>query len=113
MYSLVFALIYDYLIVLPRITAFYFEDNPVHSGQFVQVTCAVSEGDLPLTLAWQLNGKDLQDYPEITTSPVGKRSSILEIESVSYTHAGNYTCRATNKAGTTGYTTVLQVNGYL
>ncbi|CAH0555671.1 unnamed protein product [Brassicogethes aeneus] len=98
------------VMVLPRITPFNFEDNPVHSGQFVQVTCAVSEGDLPIKLSWQLNGKTLEDFPEISTSSVGKRTSILEIESVSYSHAGNYTCKAVNRAGEIGYSTELLVN---
>lgn len=100
------------MIVLPRITPFYFEDNPGHSGQFAQVHCSISEGDLPIKFVWKLNGKDLQDYPEISTSAFGKRTSILEIESVSYTHAGNYTCKASNLAGDAVFSAELLVNGY-
>lgn len=96
---------------MPRITPFYFEDNPVHSGQYVQVGCLASEGDLPITIDWMLNGKKLGHFPEISTSKMGKRSSILAIESVSYVHAGNYTCIAKNRAGSTKFVTELQVNG--
>lgn len=98
--------------MLPRITPFTFEDNPVHEGQFAQVGCSVSEGDLPLAIEWTLNGHSIQQYSEIGVSTIGKRASILVIESVMYTHAGNYTCKATNKAGESSYTAELQVNGF-
>ncbi|KAJ8918532.1 hypothetical protein NQ315_013036, partial [Exocentrus adspersus] len=97
-------------LVLPRITPFYFEDNPVHAGHFVEVSCTVSDGDLPIEFEWQLNGKELEDFPEILVSNVGKRTSFLSIESVSYTHAGNYTCKAKNRAGETFFSSALQVN---
>lgn len=83
----------------------------MHSGQFLQVACLITEGDLPVNFIWQLNGKDLEDFPEISTSSIGKRGSILAIESVSYTHAGNYTCKAVNKAGEVAFAAELLVNG--
>lgn len=49
----------------------------------------------------------------ISTVPAGSRSSILTIESVQYEHAGNFTCKAHNKAGKAEYIVGLQVNGYL
>lgn len=99
------------LLVAPQIAPFDFGDDPVHSGQSVQVQCFVSEGDLPVTLEWNLNEKPLEDFPEISTVVVGKRSSILSIDSVSYTHAGNYTCKAKNRAGEASFSSELQVNG--
>lgn len=83
----------------------------MHSGQYVQVTCLITEGDLPLKIEWELNGKPIFDYHEISTSKMGKRSSILAIESVSHLNAGNYSCKAKNKAGESVYVTQLQVNG--
>lgn len=85
----------------------------MHSGQFLQITCTVTEGDLPIDIKWQLNEIYHQDFPEVTTTRVGKRISMLAIESVSYAHAGNYTCIANNSVGEAVYTTELQVNGYL
>ncbi|VEN53578.1 unnamed protein product [Callosobruchus maculatus] len=96
--------------VLPRITPFGFEDSPVHSGQFVEVTCTVSEGDLPVQITWQLNGRDFDNFPEVTTTKVGKRTSVLSIESVSYANAGIYTCLARNRAGEAVFSAELQVN---
>jgi hypothetical protein len=58
-----------------------------------------------------LNEKRIEKFSEISTSKMGKRSSILAIESVSYTHAGNYTCLAKNQAGSSKFVTELQVNG--
>lgn len=99
-------------VVPPRITPFFFEDNPHHAGQYVQVTCLVSEGDLPLSIKWTLNGKKSEDYAEINVAKMGKRSSILSIESISYDHAGNFTCAASNLAGEAYFTAQLLVNGY-
>lgn len=101
-----------FALVLPRITPFAFEDNPVHEGQFAQISCSASEGDLPLTMEWTLNSQSIRRYSEIAVSNIGKRTSILVIESVSYTHAGNYTCTARNAAGGSSYTAELLVNGF-
>lgn len=65
-----------------------------------------------MKIEWSLNGKSVTEYPEITASNMGKRSSFLTIESVSYVHAGNYTCSAKNAAGETSFTSQLLVNGY-
>lgn len=42
---------------------------------------------------------------------LGPRSSVLMIDYVKATHAGSYSCSASNLAGTDEYTTVLVVNG--
>lgn len=97
--------------VLPRITPFEFEDNPLHEGQYVQVQCLASDGDFPITFHWMLNGMNVKNFPDVTISTMGKRSSILVIESLSHSHAGNYTCNAKNSAGDSSYVAELQVNG--
>lgn len=78
---------------------------------FVQVTCTSFEGDLPVNFNWELNGRSIKYYPDISVSAVGRRSSYLSIDSVSYEHAGNYTCFAKNVGGEAFSTTELQVNG--
>lgn len=100
------------LLVPPRISPFSFENNPMQAGQYVQVTCLVAEGDLPLEITWTLNDQSLESFPEVSIAKLGKRSSVLTIESITYTNAGNYTCEATNIAGRSVQIAQLQVNGY-
>lgn len=68
---------------------------------------------MPIKIEWLLNHMPLEGFPDISVSVVGKRTSFLSIDSVSYTHAGNYSCRARNEAGEAISTSELQVNGYL
>ena len=42
---------------------------------------------------------------------LGQRVSMLVIASVDYTHIGEYTCRATNPAGSVTHAAELNVNG--
>lgn len=68
-------------------------------------------GDLPVEINWYLNSKTVVEYAGITSSKVGKRNLVLNIESVTAEHSGNYTCLASNRAGTVNYTADLEVNG--
>lgn len=78
----------------------------------MQVSCLVSEGDLPFNFTWRFNNEKLERFPEMSTTLVGKRMSILLIDSVSHAHAGNYTCVALNDAGEFAFSAELLVNGY-
>ncbi|XP_066244743.1 cell adhesion molecule Dscam1 isoform X9 [Euwallacea similis] len=98
------------VMVPPRVTPFYFEDNPVHEGQFAQVTCSVPEGDLPLKITWNLNGSPVNLLSEVVITQVGKRTSLLTLESVTHSIAGNYTCYANNSAAEDSFTAELRVN---
>lgn len=99
------------MIVAPRITPFAFEDSSINAGEYATVQCAVPNGDLPMNIEWKFNGESLKQYSEISISKIGKRGSILTIESVSYNLAGNYTCIGTNRAGSYQHTAELSVNG--
>lgn len=90
---------------------FSFEDGPASSGQDVSVTCTVPEGDMPIDISWYLNEKSIVKYAGITTVKAGKRNQVLNIESVTEEHSGNFTCNAKNKAGSFSYSTDLQVYG--
>ena len=94
----------------PQIAPFSFS-GVVDSGAFAQLTCAVSHGDMPITITWSLKGQELNSGPSITTTMLGQRASILIISSVDYSHVGEYTCRATNPAGSVTYSAELRVNG--
>lgn len=75
----------------------------------MSTSCQVSKGDLPMDISWFFNGKpfDLQDVSVSTN----KRLSVLAIESVLARHAGEYTCVASNLAGTASRSVALTVNG--
>ena len=95
----------------PQIVPFSFGEETVNEGEFLQVTCNVKRGDQPLTISWSLKGDVISSEPEITTTMIGSRTSILMINSVGYRHSGEYSCIARNKAGNDFYSTTLKVNG--
>jgi len=91
---------------------FSFGDKPLHTGQSTTVTCSITEGDVPLTLSWLLNGHRIESDREDITLIFTKRSAVLTIDSVVGEHAGKYTCMAQNAAGVAQTTTELIVNGW-
>ena len=95
----------------PEILEFSFGNKAVNKGEPRQIICSVIKGDEPLRLTWSWRGEDLAPGPDITTSQLGGRTSLLMISSVSYRHSGRYTCIASNEAGTASFSTDLLVNG--
>ena len=84
----------------------------VDQGDFAQLSCIAMKGDEPMTISWTFHGESGAD-PDIITSPIGQRGSMLVISSVGKDHNGNYTCTAKNNAGIASETAVLKVNGKL
>ena len=80
-------------------------------GELRQLFCTVIKGDEPLSIRWSLKGEDLGPGPDLNTSQLGPRTSMLMISSVNYRHSGSYTCTASNAAGTVEYTAQLNVHG--
>ena len=83
----------------------------LNQGELGQLVCTVIKGDEPISIKWSLQGADLGPGPDLTTSQLGTRTSILMISSVNYRHTGSYTCTATNPAGSTSHSAELTVNG--
>lgn len=98
-------------IVVPRIIPFSFGESPIFAGQTTQVTCTVSEGDPPLELSWTFHGPQDMDRLGISTTKFGKKTSLLLIDYASSHHRGLYTCTAKNPAGSTNYSTSLNIHG--
>lgn len=74
--------------------------------------CSIAHGDFPIKIEWFLNDKPIAHYDnEILIATLGKRVSALTIESVDAKHVGNYSCMASNKAGTVNFTAQLIING--
>lgn len=98
--------------VPPVIVPFPIGDKPLHQNQYLSLSCSISEGDIPLKIFWTFKNQPIVNGEmDITISKLGKRSSVLTIDSVSGIHAGNFSCIAENTAGETSYTTELKVIG--
>ena len=83
----------------------------VNQGEFAQLICVVSRGDMPLSITWSLKGDTVSSDPVLSTTMIGQQTSLLIISSVDYLHSGTYTCRAENAAGISTYSAELRVNG--
>ncbi|XP_040165859.1 Down syndrome cell adhesion molecule-like protein Dscam2 isoform X10 [Anopheles arabiensis] len=100
------------VMVLPKIFPFSFGEDPSHIDSFVTVQCAATVGDLPIDIEWLHDGQLVSRSNDYGISIVhsGRRVSTLTIESIRDHHAGNYTCRAKNQAGTVEQSTQLIIN---
>lgn len=96
--------------VIPQIFPFIVGDDDVNEGDTISVQCTISKGDVPLNITWTLNGKPVSYYSGIVIN-TGKRVSSLLIESVEGIHSGEYVCYASNKAGTSSYSSFLNIKG--
>ncbi|XP_049272553.1 hemicentin-1-like [Rhipicephalus sanguineus] len=83
--------------VPPRITPFSFATKLV-AGQRATVTCSTYEGSQPLTFVWLKDGSVLSKGENVEKSE-GEAHSTLSISPLSPRNSGNYTCVASNAAG--------------
>lgn len=102
---------YHLPIVPPKIAPFDFGEEPANFGDSASIQCLVTSADLPIEFRWLFNGKPVGEIAGITTAKMGKRNSVLTIDSVTDRHVGNFTCRAKNIATTVNFTAELIVNG--
>ena len=102
---------YYFYLVPPELIPLTFGKDVVDEGNFAQLSCIAMVGDEPLSISWTFHGEDIRSDLGIITSPVGRRGSMLIISSVGHRHSGQYTCTATNQAGTQARTALLRVNG--
>lgn len=102
---------YFHVPVPPKLVPFAITDEPLHLGDFFQLTCAVVHGDFPYNISWYFNDQPINYIDGISILMHGKRSSSLNIESVSDQHAGNYTCIGSNIAGSASVATTLSIRG--
>lgn len=97
--------------MLPKILPFAFGDEPSYLGESTTVQCSLSSGDLPVKFSWRLNGRIVNDVSGINIVALGKKTSVLSIDSLDESHAGNFTCTAKNRAGSSSYSSELVVKG--
>lgn len=98
--------------VAPQIALFSFGEEPVNAGDMASVQCLITKGDLPLDISWMFMNNPIESQSnDVTLINVGNRHKQLTIEAVSARHAGEYTCIASNLAGSVSRTATLDVNG--
>lgn len=90
---------------------FAIPDEPLHLGDFFQLNCAVVHGDFPYNITWLFNEQPIYNLDGASILMQNKRSSSLNIDSVSGQHAGNYSCFGSNLAGSASVTTTLSIRG--
>ncbi|XP_076297118.1 Down syndrome cell adhesion molecule 1 isoform X36 [Lasioglossum baleicum] len=98
------------VMVAPEIAPFVISEKPANWGDTVTATCTMLKGDSPIQIEWALNGEPIiHNYPGISIV-TSRRVSLLTIDAVTASHAGEYTCMASNQAGGTSFTATLAVN---
>uniref|UniRef100_A0A182NC81 Down syndrome cell adhesion molecule n=1 Tax=Anopheles dirus TaxID=7168 RepID=A0A182NC81_9DIPT len=97
------------VIAVPQIMPFEFGEEPFDSSSTVSVQCVITKGDVPIDIGWMFNGRRISSNDGITVSKLGQKMSTLYIESIRSRHAGNYTCRASNAAGSVEHSSELKV----
>ncbi|KAM7308573.1 hypothetical protein ISCGN_012207 [Ixodes scapularis] len=93
---------------VPEIQPMTFPSNLKEGARF-RATCSVITGSPPFTFRWLKNNKDLQEDGAVTIENWKDYSSLV-ITKLAKSHAANYTCIATNAAGSDRYTNGLVVN---
>ena len=83
----------------------------MNAGEFANLQCIVSVGDLPLKIRWLYPGDKIGGASGILVKKVADRVSMLMIPSITEKQAGAFTCTAENAAGSSTHSTELVVNG--
>jgi len=99
--------------VLPQIVPFSFGEDTTNAGDSASAACSVVKGDTPIVISWFFNGTEIRSNADITISNVGKKISMLSIESARAEYVGEYTCVAKNAAGATNISSYLYINGLI
>lgn len=99
--------------VIPVIVPFSFGDEPAYPGDSNALNCMVTKGDLPLDIAWTLNGQVLRNGDRsVSIMRMKPRLSSLSIDALDgNVHRGVYGCVASNGAGEARSEAELFING--
>ncbi|XP_075553714.1 myotilin-like [Dermacentor variabilis] len=92
---------------VPKLQPFTFSGS-VKPGSRISAVCMTTSGNHQVTISWLKDGKDVSVAKNIFVETKRGLSMIL-IEPVEVSNAGNYTCIAKNRAGFDSYTAVLDV----
>lgn len=98
--------------MVPYIIPFEVEES-IFAGESVHLTCHVSKGDRPLQITWSFQGIEIPYHNNmgVTTTKLGEKASVLSIPTAMGQHSGNYTCTASNRAGRTHHSVIVNIHG--
>lgn len=98
--------------MVPYIIPFEIEES-IFAGESVHLTCHVSKGDRPLQITWSFQGLEIPYHNNmgVTTTKLGEKASVLSIPTAMGQHSGNYTCTASNRAGRTHHSALVNIHG--
>lgn len=99
------------MLELPVVIPFSFQSEYHSEGDYVQLNCIVTKGDMPIKFSWYMNHRKLHPSMGVSVMNVGRQTSILIIQNIEFRHAGLYTCEAHNIAGRINETAELVVKG--
>ncbi|XP_072939070.1 cell adhesion molecule Dscam1 isoform X2 [Epargyreus clarus] len=99
------------VMVVPYIIPFEVEES-IFAGESVHLTCHVSKGDRPLQISWSFQGTEIPYHNNmgITTTKLGEKASVLSIPTAMGQHSGNYSCTASNRAGRTHHSALVNIH---
>lgn len=101
-------------IVAPKIVPFSRRTSSLQKGERITLTCTIAKGDTPISITWQKdegNIKNLMKDDDIKVIAFDEFNSMLTIEDLDVHHIGNYSCLASNSAGTAIHYQTVHVNG--
>ncbi|KAK8787941.1 hypothetical protein V5799_022284 [Amblyomma americanum] len=92
----------------PGVSPFSFPDD-LTEGKRAGAACIISDGDLPITIEWFKDGRELEPALEASVAKANDYTSFLSFTGVRRMHSGNYTCVASNPAASANFTAPMVV----
>ena len=99
--------------VAPKIVPFSRRTSSLQKGERITLTCTIAKGDSPINILWQKDQENIQssEKGDIKVIAFDEFNSMLTIEDLDVRHIGNYSCLASNSAGTAIHYQTVHVNG--